>query len=127
MKVNNKSPRPPDCQLIEQALERARPWGLEAEVMWSAMTFAAEANDHGKTMEEVLTEALDEWDVQCYILNMSNNNSQGVRRYSYIPALNGANPLKKEDKKDWWDEMCKKHGEENHFPKDKPKDDKSNK
>ena len=63
MKVNNKSPRPPDCQLIEQALERARPWGIEAEVMWSAFVAAAEANEHGKTMEEVLTEALDEWDV----------------------------------------------------------------
>ena len=61
--TNPNEPRPTEAQLCHQALEKARPWGLEAEVMWSAMRFAAEANEHGKTMEEVLTEALDEWDV----------------------------------------------------------------
>jgi len=52
----------------------------------------------------------------------NNNNLQGVRRYSYVPSIKGANPLKKNNE-DWWDEMCKKHGAENHFPKDKPKND----
>ena len=37
LKANKNNPRPSECQLIEQALEKARPWGLEAEVMWSAM------------------------------------------------------------------------------------------
>jgi hypothetical protein len=61
--ANKESPRPDDCQLIEQALKLARPWGLEAEVMWSAMIGAVEANEHGKTMEQVLEEALGEWDL----------------------------------------------------------------
>ena len=63
MKANPNSPRPSDCQLIAQTLDKARPWGLEAEVMWSAMTMAAEANEHGQTMEEVLVAALGEWDL----------------------------------------------------------------
>ena len=63
LKINKNLPRPSEMQLIEEALKRARPWGLEAEVMWSAFVAAAEANEHGKTMKEVLTEALDEWDV----------------------------------------------------------------
>ena len=45
----------------------------------------------------------------------NNNNLQGIRRYSYVPSIKGANPLKKNNE-DWWDEMCKKHGAENHFP-----------
>jgi len=49
--------------LIEQTLKKARPHKLEAEVMWSAMNLAAEANEHGKTMEEVLAEAEAEWDL----------------------------------------------------------------
>ena len=53
-----------------------------------------------------------------------NNNLKGVHRYSYIPSLQGGNPLKKEDKKDWWDELCKKHGAKNHFPKKEKKNDK---
>lgn len=63
LKANPKKPRPSDMQLIEQALEMARPWGLEAEVMWSALTMAAEANEHGKSMDEVLEAALGEWDI----------------------------------------------------------------
>ena len=63
LKSNPLSPRPSDCQLIAQVLEKARPWGLEAEVMWSAMIMAAEANEHGQTMEEVLVAALGEWDL----------------------------------------------------------------
>ena len=57
------SPRPSDCQLIAQVLDKARPWGLEAEVMWSAMVMVAEANEHEQTMEEVLVAALGEWDL----------------------------------------------------------------
>ena len=56
--VNTNSPRPAKIQLVEQTLAAARPWGLEAEVMWSALIAAAEANEHGKTLEEVLDDAL---------------------------------------------------------------------
>tara|TARA_B100000959_G_C14586981_1_gene462370 strand:- start:319 stop:519 length:201 start_codon:yes stop_codon:yes gene_type:complete len=62
-KANKNNPRPSKIQLVEQALAAARPWGLEAEVMWSALNAAAEANAHGKSFEEVLEEALDEWDI----------------------------------------------------------------
>ena len=61
--INKNNPRPAEIQLVEQALAAARPWGLEAEVMWSALNAAAEANEHGRTMEEVLEEALSEWDL----------------------------------------------------------------
>ena len=60
---DKNSPRPSNIQLVEQALAAARPWGLEAEVMWSALTMAAEANEHGVTMEDVLDAALGEWDL----------------------------------------------------------------
>ena len=63
LEVNKNSPRPSDIQLVEQALKMARPWGLEAEVVWSALNAAAEANENGRTMEEVLVEALGEWDL----------------------------------------------------------------
>ena len=52
-----------DLQAVELTLAQARPHKLEAEVMWSALTMAAEANEHGRTMEEVLEEALSEWDL----------------------------------------------------------------
>ena len=61
--VNANNPRPAKIQLVEQALAAARPGGLEAEVMWSALNAAAEANEHGKSVEGVLEEALDEWDI----------------------------------------------------------------
>ena len=61
--VNKNNPRPSKIQLVEQTLAAARPWGLEAEVMWSALNAAAEANAHGKSFEQVLEEALDEWDI----------------------------------------------------------------
>jgi predicted transcriptional regulator len=61
--IDKNSPRPENIQFCEQALAAARPWGLEAEVMWSALNAAVEANEHGKTMEEVLEEALGEWDI----------------------------------------------------------------
>jgi len=50
-------------QLIAETLDRANAHGLEAEVMWSALTMAAEANAHGQTMEQVLEAALGEWDI----------------------------------------------------------------
>ena len=61
--ANTNNPRPAKIQLVEQALAAARPWGLEAEVMWSALNAAAEANEHGKSFEQVLEEAMDEWDI----------------------------------------------------------------
>jgi hypothetical protein len=61
--VNENSPRPSRVQLCEQVLAAARPWGLEAEVMWSALTIAAEANEHGKSFQQVLDEAMNEWDL----------------------------------------------------------------
>ena len=63
LEVNKNSPRPSDIQLVEQALKMARPWGLEAEVVWSALVMAAEANEHGQSMEQVLEAALGEWDI----------------------------------------------------------------
>ena len=48
---------------INYALKKAAQHGLEAEVMWSALTMAAEANEHGLTMEQVLEAALGEWDI----------------------------------------------------------------
>jgi hypothetical protein len=61
--IHENSPRPCDMQRIENALALARPWGLEAEVMHSALVMAAEANAHGQTMEQVLEAALGEWDL----------------------------------------------------------------
>ena len=58
-------------------------------------------------------------------LNMSSN-LQGVHKYGYVPSIQAANPVKPDkDKDDWWNEMCKKHGAKNHFPKDKSKQNKS--
>ena len=63
MTVNPNNPRPHHVQLVEEALKVARPWGLEAEVMWSALNAAAEANEHGQSFEAVLEYALGEWDL----------------------------------------------------------------
>ena len=52
-----------ELQRVEATLQTARKYGLEAEVMWSALIMAAEANEHGQTIEEVLDAALGEWDV----------------------------------------------------------------
>ena len=52
-----------DVSKGEATLKKAREHGLEAEVVWSALIFAAEANEHDKTMEQVLQEALGEWDI----------------------------------------------------------------
>ena len=43
-------------------------------------------------------------------LNMSSN-LRGVHKYGYVPSIQAANPVKPDkDKDDWWNEMCKKHG-----------------
>jgi len=63
MQADPNKPRPTNIQLCEQALAKARPWGLEAEVMWSVMNGAVEANEQGKTFEEALKYALGEWDL----------------------------------------------------------------
>ena len=52
-----------DIRLVDAALKRARKYHLETEVVWSALTIAAEANEHGQTMEQVLEAALGEWDI----------------------------------------------------------------
>jgi len=49
--------------LVHEVLEKARKYGLETEVVYSALTMAAEANEHGQTMEQVLEAALGEWDI----------------------------------------------------------------
>ena len=57
--------RKPNEQLraVAQTLQKAYKYGLEAEVMYSALVMAAEANEHGQTMEQVLEAALGEWDI----------------------------------------------------------------
>ena len=52
-----------DFALVKETLDIARKYGLETEVMYSALVMAAEANEHGLTFEQVLEEALDEWDI----------------------------------------------------------------
>ena len=68
---NPNNPRPSKIQLVEQTLAAARPWGLEAEVMWSALNEAVESNvkfvcgssNSTGSLEEVLEYALSEWDI----------------------------------------------------------------
>jgi 3-hydroxyisobutyrate dehydrogenase-like beta-hydroxyacid dehydrogenase len=52
-----------ELKRVQETLLLARRHGLEAEVMYSALTMAAEANEHGQTMEQVLDAALGEWDI----------------------------------------------------------------
>ena len=52
-----------DMYFVQETLKRARKYGLETEVVWSALVMAVEANEHGKTMEQVLETALAEWDI----------------------------------------------------------------
>jgi hypothetical protein len=54
---------PATMQAVVLTLAQAKQHGLEAEVMWSALTMAAEANEHGLNMEQVLEAALGEWDI----------------------------------------------------------------
>ena len=50
-------------QLVAETLDIADSHGLQVEVVWSALTIAAEANEHGQSMEQVLEAALGEWDI----------------------------------------------------------------
>lgn len=66
--VNPNHPRPVGIQRVELALKKARPWGLEAEVVWSALMLTAKTNTHfdgreEQTMEQVLDAACNEWDI----------------------------------------------------------------
>ena len=58
-----KAPNRIGIILVHEALEKARKYGLETEVVYSALVMAAEANEHGQTMEQVLEAALGEWDI----------------------------------------------------------------
>ena len=55
--------QPTNLTLVAETLDIANEYGMAAEVMWSALTMAAEANEHGLTMEQVLEAALGEWDI----------------------------------------------------------------
>jgi len=63
LKHSKKMKANENLKLVEATLKLARKHGLEAEVMWSALNMAAEANEHGETMDEVLGAALGEWDI----------------------------------------------------------------
>ncbi len=41
-------------------------------------------------------------------------------KHVHRTPIDMGNPQKK-DQTDWWDEICKKHGAKNYFPKDKKK------
>ena len=61
LETNPNSARPADIQLIVQGLEKAKPWGLQAEFAWSLAT-------HFKTyphdpIEMGVQVALDDWDL----------------------------------------------------------------
>ena len=55
--------QPTNLTLVAETLDIANEHGMAAEVMWSALIMAAEANEHGQTMEQVLEAALGEWDI----------------------------------------------------------------
>ena len=53
--------RPKDIQLIADAMEKAKPWGLQPELAWSLVThFKTYPND---TIEMGVQVALDDWDL----------------------------------------------------------------
>jgi hypothetical protein len=52
-----------DLDNVALVLDKANEHGMAAEVMYSALTMAAEANEHGLSMREVLDAALGEWDI----------------------------------------------------------------
>ena len=63
MKNDNDDKEGTNIELVALTLDKANEHGMAAEVMWSALTMAAEANEHGQTMEQVLEAALGEWDI----------------------------------------------------------------
>ena len=61
MNINPNNPRPTDIQLIALGLEKAKPWGLEAEFAWSLAThMATYPND---PMEMAVQVAMDDWEL----------------------------------------------------------------
>ena len=52
-----------DIDKVARTLDIALEHGMAAEVWWSSLVMAAEANEHGQTMEQVLEAALGEWDL----------------------------------------------------------------
>jgi len=57
----SNSGKPADVQLIAKALEKAKPWGLEAEFVWSLSThLKTYPNDKIENAVEI---ALDDWDI----------------------------------------------------------------
>ena len=53
--------RPKDIQLIADAMEKAKPWGLQPELVWSLVThFKTYPND---PIEMGVQVALDDWDL----------------------------------------------------------------
>jgi len=66
LKAKNNNPRPNECQLIEETLKLARPWGLEAEVMWTAMQNYQKFHKSAPetyNLEWALQCGIDEWDL----------------------------------------------------------------
>jgi len=62
-KFSDGSPTNRNLYLVDKTLKKAAKHGLESEVMWSALTIAAEANAHGMTLDQVLEAAEGEWDI----------------------------------------------------------------
>jgi len=61
MKTDPNSARPEDVQLIAQGLEKAKPWGLQAEFAWSLAThFKTYPTD---SMDMAVQVALNDWDL----------------------------------------------------------------
>mgnify|MGYP003388949446 CR=1 FL=1 len=50
-----------DLRVILTALESAGKYGLDAEVVWSALRFSSENKDW--PMEDVMNAALEDWDI----------------------------------------------------------------
>ena len=61
------SPRPSAPSMIAQALDKARPWGLEAEGMWSAMehykSYPVRTAPSPYRLKWALECALNDWDI----------------------------------------------------------------
>tara|TARA_Y100000310_G_C20238947_1_gene603706 strand:+ start:77 stop:301 length:225 start_codon:yes stop_codon:yes gene_type:complete len=51
---------------------------------------------------------------------MSNDHNKGTGRYLHKSPICVNNPQKSAER-DWWDELCKAHGEKNHWKKEDKK------
>jgi len=52
---------------------------------------------------------------------MDNTNKHQTGKYKQPYDITIHNPEKVDKNYDWWDEVCKAHGEKNLWPKKKPK------